>query len=49
MGRLVVGKLLEQGYTARVFDLPTVNYEGLEGETRVEIARGDLTNLLAAI
>ncbi|MBU80157.1 MAG: hypothetical protein CL724_01560 [Chloroflexi bacterium] len=44
MGRLVVGKLLEQGHTVRVFDLPTVNYEGLEGEPRVEIARGDLTN-----
>ena len=44
MGRLVVGNLLEQGHTVRVFDLPTVNYEGLEGEPRVEIARGDLTN-----
>ncbi len=39
MGRLVTGKLLEQGHTVRVFDLPTVNYEGLEGEPRVEIAR----------
>jgi UDP-glucose 4-epimerase len=44
MGRLVVGNLLGQGHTVRVFDLPTVNYEGLEGEPSVEIARGDLTN-----
>jgi nucleoside-diphosphate-sugar epimerase len=44
MGRLVVGNLLAQGHSVRVFDLPNVNYEGLEGEPRVEIARGDLTD-----
>ena len=44
MGRLVTGRLLDAGHTVRVFDLPSVNYEGLEGEPNVEIARGDLTD-----
>ena len=44
MGRLVTGRLLDAGHTVRVFDLPSVNYEGLEGQPNVEIARGDLTD-----
>ncbi|MDA1257961.1 MAG: NAD(P)-dependent oxidoreductase, partial [Chloroflexi bacterium] len=43
MGRLVVGRLLNAGHSVRVFDLPSANYGGLEGEQRVEVARGDLT------
>lgn len=44
MGRLVTGRLLDAGHTVRVFDLPVANYDGLEGEPRVEVARGDLTD-----
>jgi nucleoside-diphosphate-sugar epimerase len=43
MGRLVVTRLLASGMHARVFDLPSVNFTGLEGTPGIEIARGDLT------
>ena len=44
MGRLVVANLLAGGHIVRVFDLPSANFEGLEGEPHVEVAPGDLTD-----
>jgi len=43
MGRLVVARLVGLGMSVRAFDLPSVNFTGLEGKPGVEIARGDLT------
>lgn len=43
MGRLVIGRLCAAGISARAFDLPSVDFSGLEGHPGVEIARGDLT------
>jgi nucleoside-diphosphate-sugar epimerase len=44
MGRLVTARLRAAGAAVRVFDLPAVDYSGLEGEEGIEVARGDLTN-----
>jgi len=43
VGKLVVRQLRSEGYTVRVFDLPTMDYSGLEGEKGIEVLRGDLT------
>ncbi len=43
VGRLVVRRLREEGHTVRVFDLPGMDYSGLEGEDGIEVLRGDLT------
>jgi len=43
VGRLVTQLLREQGYSVRVFDLPNMNYSGLEGKEGIEIVRGDIT------
>ena len=42
MGRLVAERLLADGAGVRVFDLPSVSFEGIEGRPGVEIVRGDL-------
>jgi nucleoside-diphosphate-sugar epimerase len=44
MGRLVVNRLVADGHSVRVFDLPSANYSGLEEMAGVEIAKGDLTD-----
>jgi len=43
VGRRVVQQLCGEGYTVRVFDLPNMDYSGLEGEKGIEVLRGDLT------
>ena len=43
VGKCVALKLREQGRRVRVFDLPNMDYAGLEGEDGIEILRGDLT------
>jgi nucleoside-diphosphate-sugar epimerase len=45
IGRRVVARLLKMGRTVRVFDLPSVDYAGLEADSGVEIHRGSLTDL----
>lgn len=44
VGRCVTRRLCEEGYAVRIFDLPQMDYSGLEGEQGIEIVRGDLTN-----
>jgi nucleoside-diphosphate-sugar epimerase len=43
VGRCVAGRLRDEGYDVRVFDLPHLDYAVLEGERGIEICRGDLT------
>jgi nucleoside-diphosphate-sugar epimerase len=43
VGRLVVRRLREAGDAVRVFDLPGMDYAGLEGEEGIEVMQGDLT------
>jgi nucleoside-diphosphate-sugar epimerase len=45
VGRRVVQRLCREGYTVRVFDLPNMNYAGLEGAEGIEVLRGDITRL----
>ena len=44
VGRQLAGMLLDQGRTVRIFDLPFMDFEGLEGEECVEVVKGDITN-----
>jgi len=44
VGKCVAQRLCAQGRPVRVFDLPHMDFSGLEHEGRVEIIRGDLTN-----
>lgn len=43
VGRLVARKLRAGGHAVRVFDLPGMDYAGLEGEEGIEVLLGDLT------
>lgn len=43
VGRLVVQRLRSEGHSVRVFDLPGMDYAGLEGQPGIEVVRGDLT------
>lgn len=45
VGRRVAQRLCKEGYTVRVFDLPHMDYTGLEGEEGIEVLRGDITQL----
>ena len=42
VGRRVTQQLREKGYAVRVFDLPNMDYTGLEGEVGIEVLRGDI-------
>jgi len=44
MGKLAVKRLLEMGFSARVFDLPGLDYTELETISGAEIVKGDLMN-----
>lgn len=44
VGRQVVRRLRQSGHAVRVFDLPGIDYSGLEGEDGIEVARGNLTD-----
>ncbi len=43
VGKRAAQRLRREGYTVRVFDLPNLNYAGMEGEAGIEVLRGDLT------
>jgi len=43
VGKRVVQRLCREGYTVRAFDLPNMDYTGLEGVEGIETLRGDIT------
>ena len=43
VGKLVAQRLCDQGGRVRVFDLPQMDFSGLEDKKGIEIIRGDLT------
>ncbi len=45
VGKRVVQRLCKEGYAVRVFDLPNMDYAGLEGTEGIEVLRGDITQL----
>ena len=44
VGRSLVACCRADGYEVRVFDLPVCDFTGLEGETGIEVVKGDITN-----
>ena len=44
VGRQLAGMLLDDGVPVRIFDLPFMDFEGLEGQKDVEIFKGDITD-----
>ena len=47
VGRQLAGMLLEDGRSVRIFDLPFMDFAGLEGEEGVEVVKGDITDAAA--
>lgn len=45
VGRMLVEKFLEAGHSVRVFDLPSMDFSGLEGRDGVEVVMGDITDV----
>jgi nucleoside-diphosphate-sugar epimerase len=45
VGRILVSQLRQDQRTVRVFDLPTMNYAGLEGVDGIEVIKGDITDV----
>ena len=43
VGRQLVEMFAESGRTVRIFDLPMMDFSGLEGREGIEIVRGDIT------
>ena len=43
VGRSLVACCRADGYAVRVFDLPVCDFTGLEGETGIEVVKGDIT------
>jgi nucleoside-diphosphate-sugar epimerase len=44
VGRILVSRLRQDGRPVRIFDLPSMNYAGLEGVDGVELVKGDITD-----
>jgi nucleoside-diphosphate-sugar epimerase len=44
VGRILVSRLRDEGRLVRVFDLPTMNYAGLDGAAGIEVVKGDITD-----
>ena len=44
VGRMLVEKLTADGQTVRIFDLPFMDFEGLEDRDGIEIVKGDITD-----
>jgi nucleoside-diphosphate-sugar epimerase len=44
VGRILVSRLRQDGRPVRVFDLPGMNYAGLEGVDGIEVIKGDITD-----
>ncbi len=45
VGRRLVARCRADGYTVRVFDLPSCDFTGLEGEPGIEVMQGDITQM----
>jgi nucleoside-diphosphate-sugar epimerase len=45
VGRNLVARCRAGGYTVRVFDLPVCDFTGLEGESGIEVVKGDITQV----
>jgi nucleoside-diphosphate-sugar epimerase len=44
VGRVLASRLRQGGRPVRVFDLPVMNYTGLEGADGIEVIKGDITD-----
>lgn len=44
VGRRLVARCRTDGHAVRVFDLPMCDFTGLEGETGIEVVKGDITD-----
>jgi UDP-glucose 4-epimerase len=44
VGRILVSRLRDERRPVRVFDLPTMNYAGLDGVDGIEVVKGDITD-----
>ena len=44
VGRMLVEKLVAAGKTVRIFDLPFMDFDGLEDRAGIEIVKGDITD-----
>jgi len=44
VGRQLVEKFVDAGQTVRIFDLPQMDFSGLENNDSIEINKGDITN-----
>ena len=44
VGRQLASMLLNEGRKVRIFDLPAMDFAGLEGESNVEVIKGDITD-----
>ena len=44
MGRQLTAMFLAEGRPVRIFDLPFMDFTGLEGEPNVEVVKGDITD-----
>jgi|TARA_Y100000310_G_scaffold238067_1_gene241393 nucleoside-diphosphate-sugar epimerase len=44
VGRMLVERFVEAGQQVRVFDLPQMDFSGLEGRDDVEVQKGDITS-----
>lgn len=44
VGRILAARFRQKGRAVRLFDLPGMNYAGLEGAEGIEIAKGDITD-----
>ncbi len=47
VGRQLAGMFLAEGRPVRIFDLPFMDFSGLEGEANVEVVKGDITEKVA--
>jgi len=45
VGRMLVEKLVADGKTVRIFDLPFMDFDGLEDRASIEIVKGDITDV----
>jgi nucleoside-diphosphate-sugar epimerase len=45
VGRILVSRLRQDERPVRVFDLPSMNYAGLEGVDGIEVIKGDITSV----
>jgi len=44
VGRILVSRIRQDGRPVRIFDLPSMNYAGLDGVDGIELIKGDITN-----